>query len=201
MRFPHLNTRALSRFASDDEGGVSTLEFIILAPVIFFMFFATFEAGWLMVRQTMLDRGLDMAMREVRLNLAPGITHQELKERVCEEAIGISNCSDSLYLELKTEDEAKALDPPSGRLKWPRSAVTCLNKGELIDPVVDEASFGSTGPDVIMIVVACAIVDPIVPGLGALMPGLMVSVPEVGNAAQDGYRMISIAAYKAEPDK
>lgn len=190
-----------SRFRSDDEGGVSTLEFVILAPVLFFMFFATFEAGWLMVRQVMLDRGVDMAMREVRLNIVPGITKKELRENICEEALGITNCTDNLRIEMLSLEKADEDYPvrADGR-NWPHTDVTCQEKGELIDPIVDAESFGSNEADVLMVVVVCVMVDPMVPGLGGLVPGIASINATLEDKKANGYKMTSFAAYKAEPE-
>ena len=190
----------ISQFRKDDEGGVSTLEFVILAPTLFFMFLAIFEAGWLMTRQMMLDRGVDMAMRDVRLNKLPNVTPAELRGHICEEALGITNCDDNLSLEMRTMAEAQALYPVTGdgSAYWPHTDVACQERGVPIDPVIDGTSFGVATPDVLMVVVACVMVEPLVPGLGNLVPG-MTSIPQLNDAPTAGYKMTAFAAYKAEP--
>lgn len=192
---------SLARFRRDQDGGVSTLEFVIIAPFLFFMFFATFEAGWLMLRQMMLDRGLDMAMREVRLNIVPNITHSELKENICEEAIGIKDCENSLFIEMRSLAEVEANDDATTGRRWPYTTIMCRDKAEEIDPAVDAASFGSNEPDVLMFVVACVVVDPLIPGLGGLVPGMTAINNTLDEARAGGYKMASFAAYKSEPDK
>ncbi len=192
--------RQFARFRRDEDGGVSTLEFVIIAPVLFFMFFATFEAGWLMVRQMMLDRGLDMAMREVRLNLVPGITHSELKQNICDEAMGITDCENSLYIEMRTLSEVEAMDDGTTGRRWPYTTITCRDKSEPIDPEVDASNFDSNQPDELMFVVACVIVEPLLPGLGRLVPGMTAINETLDEAGANGYKMASFAAYKSEPE-
>lgn len=191
-----------SRFRKDDEGGVSTLEFVIIAPVLFFLFLATFEAGWMMTRQMMLDRGVDMAMREVRLNLVPGISETTLRANICDEALGITNCDTNLRIEMRTMDEVNTLYPAAadGR-NWPHTDVKCQDRNVALDPLDDASSFDSNAPDVLMVVVACVMVDPLVPGLGRLVPGLTAVNDRLNDAQVRGYKMVASSAYKAEPDK
>ena len=81
-----------------------------------------------------------------------------------------------------------------------RSVGRELDYGDKEIKVVDAATFDSNEPDAIMIVVACAVVDPFVPGLGRIVPGLTAINASLNEFDQSGYRMVSFAAYKAEPE-
>ena len=83
-----------------DENGNATLEFVVLFPFLMFMILSLGEAGTLMARAVMLDRGLNLAIRDVRLGLTPGITHDQLKGKICEGAFLLNSCADEVLLEL-----------------------------------------------------------------------------------------------------
>ena len=55
--------RLLRRFLRAEDGS-GTLEFAVLAPVFLGLFLSTFELGMLLARQMMLDRGIDLAVRD-----------------------------------------------------------------------------------------------------------------------------------------
>ena len=50
-----------------DENGVATIEFVILFTPMIMMMLMGAEAGLLNLRHAMLERGVDVAMRAVRL--------------------------------------------------------------------------------------------------------------------------------------
>ena len=58
------------------------------------------EAGVLMTQVAMLDRGVDVAIRDVRLGVNPGITHDDLKAKICEAAFLLGGCNEAVLLEL-----------------------------------------------------------------------------------------------------
>ena len=66
-----------------DEGGNPTMEFIIFLPLFMFMFLMSFEAGYYMLRGVMLERGVDMAVRQVRLSNGAVPDYTLLKKQIC----------------------------------------------------------------------------------------------------------------------
>lgn len=174
-------TTLLRRFISD-AGGAATIEFVTIFPFLMYFFFCLGEIGTLMARQVMIDRGVDMAIRDLRLGLRPGITHDEFKARICEGAFLLSSCEDVLRLEVTPLADLAGSN-------YPNQAVRCVNRNEEIQPAV---SFDPGGREEIVVVRACLIADPIFPGSAsaAMMPRI---------DAQGGYAIVVTSAFMNEP--
>ena len=153
--------RRMSGFLRDREGAAS-LEFAILILPTLYILFSIAEAGLLMARTVMMDRGLDMAVRDIRLGLETGETHDGLKTRICEEAFLVGDCEDSLVLELA---------PLENTADFGAGEVNCVDR-KADPPVAPVIEYDSGSRGEIMFVRACLIVDPLFPGmgLGALLP-------------------------------
>ena len=91
---------ALLRRFRRDEDGTSTIEFMFLFPVIFMLFGTTLEAGMYSMHQVMLERGLDMTVREVRLGIISDPTHDKLVTSTCRYAVILPDCKSQLRLEM-----------------------------------------------------------------------------------------------------
>lgn len=161
------------------EAANATVEFVIIAPVLLWFVFSTFETGWLMTRKTMLDRGLNMAIRELRLGLIEDPDHAKLKARVCERTRVLRNCIASIHLELT---------PITVNGGIPDTKATCVDRSGEVEPVVD---FSPGAREEIMFVRACLIVDPLLPGFGI---GSMLSKDATG-----GVTLIAKSAFMNEP--
>lgn len=59
-------SRLLKHFLGD-KAGAAAIEFALIAPMLLALIFSTLEAGWTMVQTIMLDRALDMTVRELRI--------------------------------------------------------------------------------------------------------------------------------------
>lgn len=92
--------RGLLRRFRRSEDGTSTIEFMFLFPVIFMMFGTTLEAGMYSMQQVMLERGLDLTVREVRLGIMPTPTHDKLVTATCRYAVIFPDCKTQLRLEM-----------------------------------------------------------------------------------------------------
>lgn len=177
--------RKMRRFAKRflrDESGNGTIEFVIFAPFFFMLFLSSFEVGMLMARNVMLDRGLDIAIRQVRLGQMQPVNHTNMKEAVCDAAVIIPNCMAELRLEMRP------LDPRN----WDNIPDTpdCVNAEDPADAV---RQFVAGQPNQLMIVRACAIFDPIAPNAGF---GKKLG----GSEDADRYALFSSAAYVVEPN-
>ena len=75
--------KALWSSFREDESAAATVEFVIVFPVIIWLVFSTLEAGWLMTQQTMLGRGLNLAVREVRIGATGEPTYASIKDSIC----------------------------------------------------------------------------------------------------------------------
>lgn len=181
---------ALRRFRRRDDGG-PTVEFaILIGPLILFLV-STFEMGLLMTRHVMLERGLDMAVREVRLNTGSllsndaSIAEAQFKAMVCNAAGIIPDCTDQLRLEMVTvrlfDQNAMSNDT------IPREA-SCIDEN---DPFGPPRNFTNGNPNEMMIVRACARLVPMLPDTGI---GWMLSRMDAGY-----YRLTATSAFVMEP--
>lgn len=173
---------AISEFIGfcSDERGNATLEFVVVAPFLFYMLFAFGEIGTLMTRSAMLERGLRVAMRDLRLGNIPNPTAELIKQKICDAAFLLSDCEQALMLELTPLPNAASY--PSGQVK-------CVDRTSDVQPVV---TFNPGAPSEIMLVRACIVVDPLFPGtgLGAMLP----------KDASGGYALVARSAFVNEPE-
>lgn len=131
------------------EEGSATIEFVILFPLIMTLFLSAVEVGVFLTRAAMLDRAVDINVRAVRLGTLHPMTADELKRRICEDALILSDCENAMMIELV----------PISTETWnfPAAQVTCVQRDADIQPVVD---FIAGGQNEIMLVRACAILNP-----------------------------------------
>lgn len=179
---PAMNTRPLRKrllAAFRDEAGNATVNFVIIFPFFIALVFSVFEAGWLMTRAMMLERGVDIAARAVRLGLDPTLTHEDLKDVVCEHSMILMNCDRDLVLELVEMDLDK---------DYPQNDPNCTDRTGAIEPVI---SFTPGGRERIMFIRACMVIDPIMPGMG-----LGLTLPKDSSG---GFQLVSYAAFMNEP--
>ncbi len=179
-------SQRLDSFIEDTEGA-ATIEFVIVAPILFFMVFSIFEAGWLMTKQMMLTRGLNMAVRELRIgDFTPGSQadiYEEIKQKICDRAKIFRDCEDSIHLQMQTINLATGI---------PWTPPTCVDRDPdaPIQPIV--FSTGARGVDSdTMFIRACVIVDPMLPGTGL---GAHLTKDATG-----GYQMVAFQAFRNEP--
>ena len=173
------NLRRFSRLIRS-EGGTATIEFVFIFPVIMSLLLMSVEVGVMMARGMMLDRGIDMTMRELRLGALNPMTHDQMKKQICRHALIVPDCAESLSLEL-TPAAAENWTPTSSR-------PTCYDKAEEIKPALQ---FTPGSANELMIVSACATFVPFFPttGLAATM-----KLQKSGE-----YAMIATSAYVNEP--
>ena len=171
--------QALSRFRRRQSGN-ATIEFVILFPVFMIMVVSGFEAGMLLTRQMMLERGLDVAMRAVRLGVWTEPTHEIVKKAICDAAIIIPNCQTAIQIEMREVSTTAWNVPLMGN--------SCVDRRATIDPVLN---YVPGGRNQLMMVRVCAVFDPMFPATG-----LAVSLPL---DASGGYRLIATSAFVNEP--
>ena len=182
----YLLNEKLRHFANDDEAAAS-IEFVIIAPILFFMVFSIFEAGWLMTKQTMLSRGLNMAIRDLRLGKVGGADsneiHNNIKAKVCEKSMIFRNCDSLLHLEVREISLSTGI---------PWTSPTCVDRSPEapIAPLVVSTGTHDDDPST-MFVRACVIVDPLIPGSGL---GVHLTKDSTG-----GYSMVAFSAFRNEP--
>lgn len=170
--------RLRRRFVRED--GTASIEFALLFPLYVAVLFIGIEAGVVMTRQVMLERGVDMSLRDLRLGRMENASHDTLRNEICSHTVVIRDCRNVLLLELTPIDSTTwaGLNEPT----------TCVDRSEEIQPVTQ---FLPGGDNQLMLVRACVIVDPLIPG-GALA----LALPRDGSG---GFRLLASSVFVNEP--
>jgi hypothetical protein len=171
----------LRRFLHREDGNV-TIEFVILFPVFFMILASIIEIGTLMTRNTMLGRGLDVAVRDLRLGLPSSRDFDAFRERICTAAAIIPDCINVLQVELMPTTDADWT--PLG------DETRCVNREDRIEPI-ESTSYVIGAENELMMIRACALFDPVVPtmGLAMLLP----------KDASGSYALVATSAFVNEP--
>ncbi len=162
-----------------DQRGNATIEFVIMFPVLMFFVMMVFETGFIATRSVLLERGLDIAVRDLRLGTDPTIDHAKLRKLVCDNSSILVNCERDLILEVVEFDINSA---------YPQNQANCIDRTEEIDPTI---TFNPGGRSRIMFVRACMIIDPIFPGLG-----ITLGLPRDSSG---GFQLVAYTAFMNEP--
>lgn len=171
-------SKLLTRFRDDEEAS-ATIEFVMLVPLVMWIVFSVIEAGWLSTQQTMLNRGLNLAVRDLRLGRRSNPTADDIKTDVCAYAGIIRNCETSITIELAE------ISNPIGGL-----TATCVDRSTPIEPVVTFDPGSHINEDVMM-VRACVLIDPLIPGAG-----FGAALPKDSTGA---FHLVAFAAFANEP--
>ena len=138
-----------------DETGSVVVEFAIMLPVFLIFLLSSVEMGMMTFRQTMMERGLDMAVRDLRMGLGGAPTHASVKPSVCKYAGFLPDCANSLRLEMQPMNLRSYSTLPA--------TSDCVDKSEEIKPV---RTFIAGGANQLMILRACIKIAPIFPAVG-----------------------------------
>lgn len=168
----------LRRFRTGDEGSM-VVPFALWMPVFTVLIVSSIELGTLTVRHTVLERSLDMAVRDVRLGTAPN-THDGLKAAICDRATVLPNCMTTLHLEMIPLNMTAWTDPPA--------SADCVDTSQDFTP---QRNFVHGGGGAMMLLRACYKFRPITP-----IASFNAHVAKDG----DGYTgIVSTAAFVTEP--
>lgn len=172
--------RAAKSFCRREDGS-STIEFMMVLPAAMFFFAATYESGTIGLRNVMLERAVDVTVRQVRIGALENPTHGQLKEMICEAAAIIPDCLNSVKLEMERKDPRNWTAMNTQR--------DCVDRSASGEPVVN---WNLGGNNDLMVLRACAIFDPMLP------------TSAVGAAAQDAggvYALVATSSFVVEPYK
>ncbi len=169
----------IRRFRSEEDGS-ATLEFAILFPFFVFMFCAAVELGMITFRHSMLERGLDLAVRDVRLTTGANFQHDDIKEMTCNYAGFLPDCRQNLRLEMIPVDMRNFSSPPA--------EADCVDHSQIVDPI-RELRNGQQNEMIFLR--ACFVFKPIFPLTGL---GRHLDTDASGNAA-----MVAQSAFVQEP--
>jgi Flp pilus assembly protein TadG len=163
------------------EDGMTAVEFVLTFPLFMFFLFTSIEFGTVMVRQVMLDRAVDMAVRQIRLGNIGSDGLQALREEICSETIMIGNCLGSLTIEMRPID--------TGSFAGLNDRIRCMDRAQDVNPAV--AFNAGAGEQELMLVKVCVVVDPFFPTSGWAL-GLDTD-------ESNGYALVALSAFVNEP--
>jgi len=172
-------TRSLFRRFRRENDAVVTVEFVLLMPLYLVLLISTVELGLVNLRHSQLERALDIAVREVRLNTGAVKDHDTMRDTICDLSGLIDNCASSLRLEMIQ------LDP----FAWvaPDADPDCISDPEVINSPREFNRSGSSND--LMLIRACMRFKPIFSnwGLGE----------ELANADASDFGLVSLVATSA----
>ena len=174
-----LVSRFFQRLRADE--GTATIEFVLVSPVLAAICVASVEAGFYATKHVMMERGLDLVIRDIRLNLIATVDHDTLRDRICASGAGIlGNCTNVLKVEL--------LPVSTSTFVMPSPSATCIDRGQPTQPATTVAAGQSSELTFVRI---CAVQDPLFPTTGF---GLRMQRDAYG-----GYQLISSSVFVTEP--
>ncbi len=140
-----------------NEDGNASVEFMLAFPIYFSVLMMSLELSFITLRETMLERGLDMAVRDLRLGTGAGIGHEQIKTAICDNALIISDCQSNVMLEMIPTDIRNL-----GTLG---NDVICRDVAAEADPLIDDPVdiINQGGQNQLMFLRACLTYDPIFP--------------------------------------
>ena len=167
--------------AAREEDGTATIPFLLFLPFFMMLVISSLEMGVMMLRHVMLERALDLSVRDLRLGTFTG-DYNGFKRSICNRAGVIPDCMNVLVVELR----------PVSTVTWQPLATgpVCVDRANPLVPLGNP--FDQGAGDELMLIRACAKFDPIVP-----TTGLGFHLPKDNTGA---YALISTTAYVNEPD-
>lgn len=172
--------RHLRRFRREEDGQM-LIEFALAIPLIFTLFMTSVEMGIYSMRQMFLDRGLDMAVRNVRLNTGADYTHNDIKLMICQYSNFLEDCDSALKLELHPVDPRNfvGFDSPE-------------DCADISQPITPSRTFVHGSEHQLMLVQACYMFKPVFP-----TSGLGYALTKDGSGRS---KMVSLSGFVQEPN-
>lgn len=163
------------------EDGNATVEFAILFPLFVTLLVSSVEIGFITIRHTMLDRAVDLTVRDIRLGTGNAPQYSDIRDAICERAPVIPDCEDNVKIEMIRMDLRAWTPPPAD--------YDCVNHAEQVQPV---RTFTNGMENEMMLLRICAMFEPIFPlaGLGR----------DLKSNSPTGYTaMVTATAFVQEP--
>ena len=162
------------------ESGAATVEFIFVFPFFVGIFVSAFEVAMMNTRAVMLERAMDLTVRDIRLSSGAPLQYSDILDDICDQTTLIPDCKASVRIELTAIDKTD--------FAGIASTADCVRRDLPIQPVV---RFENGADDELMLIRVCAIVDPFFPtlGVGRSMP----------KDASGGYQIVAASAFVNEP--
>lgn len=131
-----------------------TVEFVVIVPFLLSLFFASVDVGISMLRQVMLDRAMDLAVRQVRLGNVPSDGSVTMSQLICANAMLLPDCTNNIAVEMQPID--------TNTFAGLDSTVQCVNRELELTPSVT-FNIGSGGnAQELMLIKTCVAADPFI---------------------------------------
>lgn len=185
-------------FMNDDDGTAS-IEFVFIIPIIMTIFMASFEASLFMNRYVMMERSVDIVVRNIRLgvytvldpdtNTYSSISHEELKLEICESGMmvnSVATCIKAMRIWMQpiSTVDFQMLAPPK----------FCSDRREDITPLPEpgatEFGFGE-GKD-IMLMRICLKEEP-------MFPTTLIGAGMIKDELDGNYSLVTTTVFVNEP--
>ncbi|MEO0750807.1 MAG: TadE/TadG family type IV pilus assembly protein [Pseudomonadota bacterium] len=98
------NLKAHLRSFIREESGTASVEFILVVPIYITVLVMGVELSIVTMRHTLLERGMDIAVREVRLGTGTAPQHNDIKDLICANSLMLLDCKNKLRLEMRSAD-------------------------------------------------------------------------------------------------
>lgn len=178
----------LRRFLADETGTASIELLYVLVPTML-LFMGSFESSLFMIRHVMLERSVDIVVRDIRLGNLDGLTHAQLKEMICDTSAlvtSLDDCISHMKIYMAPIDTAN--------FDMPNIPNACIDNVENITPLDEptgtEFAFGADNE--IMLLRICLKEAPMFPttALGASM---------IKDEVDGNYALITTTTFVNEP--
>ena len=155
MSFLKKNIRIYRR----KEDGSATVEIVFLFPLFMSIFLMGFESGFYMVRNVMVERAVDISVRDIRLGNGNVPEYADIIQRICDAAVVLPDCENTVHIHM----EEVAISP--GAIAALDDAARCLNWYS-DEPQYDDSEYEVGQANTMMLVQVCATVSPFFPTTG-----------------------------------
>lgn len=167
------------RFRASEKGS-APVEFAIYFTVIMAVLASSVEIAYLNMRHAMLERAVDLTVRDIRLSTGAIPSYEEVRTDICDRAAVLDDCVENMRLEMTQVDPRVFVGIGPGS--------DCINAEEDPRPV---RNFENGNENDLMLIRACAKFKPIFPTTG---------IASHLNLDEQGYaRLIVTSAFVQEP--
>jgi Flp pilus assembly protein TadG len=170
--------RGVRRFFRGEQGG-GAIELVLVLPIAMTVFVAAMESALYITRSIMLDRAVDMTVRDLRLGGYANPDADLLKTEICNRVSILPRCRRDIRIEMQAVSTAT--------WNFPNFAVNCVDREENIVPA-DVAAPGAENE--LMMLRVCV-------SERAMFAGTGIAEGLVNNHGR--YRIVSVAAFVNEP--
>jgi hypothetical protein len=142
-----------------DSAGSSTVEFVIIVPLLLSILLMSVDAGITQLRQVFLHRAIEQTVRDVRLGRVS--ENDRMSTLICERAAMLPNCRSKIAVEMRPIDTSNftGLHSPS----------TCIHSEDEITPALAFNPGAGGLAQELMLLRVCVTVEPFIRWTGVAM--------------------------------